>query len=123
MNASRRFESTKMRAFYARIRVERLRSDVDAEAARVARFAGQCAGSMSRLARLRAEIEREHGAASAGRPSAAQLAAMSEPANDEYVRELVGQADRSAQHRVYSTEDVLGQLAEARRGRTGRMGA
>jgi hypothetical protein len=123
MNAARRFESTKMRVFYARIRMERLRRDVDAEAARVALFAGQCAGSMSRIAQLRAQIERDHVCASAGSPSAAQLVAISEPANDDYVRGLVSQAERSAHQRVYSNDEVLSRLAEARRGRTRRMGA
>lgn len=57
MTASRHFESTKMRVCSARLRVERLRRDVDDDAARVAQFATNCARAISLVARLR-EIAR-----------------------------------------------------------------
>jgi hypothetical protein len=56
MNAARHFESTKMRVYRARVRVERLRRDVDADAPRVAQLAASCAGAISLVARLRERI-------------------------------------------------------------------
>lgn len=58
MNASRNFESTKMRVYKARVRVERLRQDVDDDAPRVAQFAANCADTVSLVARLRERIAR-----------------------------------------------------------------
>lgn len=58
MTASRDFESTKMRVYRARVRVERLRRDVDDDGPRVARFAANCAGAVSLVARLRERIAR-----------------------------------------------------------------
>jgi hypothetical protein len=56
------------------------------------------------------------------RKSPEEIAALSEEAYEEYVRELVREGERSAEKRVYSTEEVLTHLAEARRVRTRRVG-
>lgn len=57
-----------------------------------------------------------------GRKSPEQVAAMSDAEYEEYVRELVREAERSSERRVHSTDEVLAQLAEARRGRARRVG-
>jgi hypothetical protein len=48
---------------------------------------------------------------------------MSDESYEKYVRELVQEGERSAEGRVYSTDEVLAHLAEVRRGRTRRVGA
>jgi hypothetical protein len=51
-----------------------------------------------------------------------EIAALSDAEYEEYVRELVREGEKSAQERVYSTDEVLAHLAEARRGRARRVG-
>jgi hypothetical protein len=51
-----------------------------------------------------------------------EIAALSDVEYENYVRELVHEGERSAEERVYSTEEVLAHLAEARRGRARRVG-
>ena len=55
-------------------------------------------------------------------PSPEQVAAMSDAEYQRYVRELVAEAEKSAKEKVYSTDEVLARLAEARRGRARRVG-
>jgi hypothetical protein len=51
-----------------------------------------------------------------------EIAALSNAQYEEYVRELVREGEKSAAERVYSTDEVLAHLAEARRGRARRVG-
>jgi hypothetical protein len=53
----------------------------------------------------------------------AEAAAMTDAEYEAYVRELVREGERSANGRVYSADEVLAHLGEARRGRTRRVGA
>jgi hypothetical protein len=51
-----------------------------------------------------------------------EIAKLSDAEYEEYVRELVREGEKSAEERVYSTDEVLARLAEARRGRARRVG-
>jgi hypothetical protein len=59
---------------------------------------------------------------SPGRKTPEEVATMSDESYAQFVRELVREGERSAEGRVYSTDEVLAHLAEVRRGRTRRVG-
>jgi hypothetical protein len=51
-----------------------------------------------------------------------QIASMCDEEYAAYVRELVREGERSAEGRTYSTDEVLAELEERRRGRARRVG-